>query len=160
VDALSNQSVHGIDLFASAGGLTLGFRAAGLNTICAVEVDRYRVQTFQQHNPGATIISSDIRQVNLSSYKGKVELVYGGPPCQPFSSGGLRQAASDERDMVPEFVRAIHQIKPRAFLMENVPGLAVAERLGYLTKVLDSLEDLGYCINWKVLNAADYGVPQ
>lgn len=158
--AVNSDGILGIDLFASAGGLTLGLKAAGVSTVCAVEHDPCRVATFEKHTPEAIIISSDIRKVNFSSYKGKVQLVYGGPPCQPFSSGGLRRAASDERDMIPEFIRAVQEVEPTAFLMENVPGLTAGDRKAYLEVVLDQLEDLGFVVNWKVLNAVDFGVPQ
>jgi DNA (cytosine-5)-methyltransferase 1 len=154
------KAIQGIDLFASAGGLTLGLKAAGVVTVCAVEVDPYRVQTFSTHTPGAQLLSGDIRGLDMALYNGVAHLVYGGPPCQPFSSGGLRQAADDERNMIPEFIRVVGQVQPKAFLMENVPGLALADRLDYLSQVLDSLESLDYRLNWQVLNAADYGVPQ
>jgi DNA (cytosine-5)-methyltransferase 1 len=153
-------AIQGIDLIPSAGGLSLGLKAAGVVTTCAVEVDAYRVQTFRTHTPDAQVITGDIRTVDMTSYCGVAQLVYGGPPCQPFSSGGLRQAAADERNMVPEFIRVVGQVRPEAFLMENVPGLAVGDRLEYLSQIIASLEDLGFVLNWRVLNAADYGVPQ
>ncbi len=157
---MSNNVIRGIDLFASAGGLTLGLKEAGVHTVCAAEVDPYRVSTFLQHTPEATALVGDVRQADFSPYKGRVELVYGGPPCQPFSSGGLRQGTSDERDMIPEFIRVVQEVRPLAFLMENVPGLVVSDRMNYLSQVLEQLEDLDFVVSWKVLNAADYGVPQ
>jgi DNA (cytosine-5)-methyltransferase 1 len=160
VGKAATGGVLGIDLFASAGGLTLGLKAAGVTTVCAVEVDPYRVATFKSHTPEARVINSDIRDANFSSYKGKVQLVYGGPPCQPFSSGGLRRAAADGRDMIPEFIRVVRDVQPPAFLMENVPGLTAGDRKDYLEAVIGQLEDLGFVVNWKVLNAVDFGVPQ
>jgi DNA (cytosine-5)-methyltransferase 1 len=152
--------IAGIDLFASAGGLTLGLRTAGVETVCAVEIDPYRVATFAAHSPKADIVAGDIRKVDLSAYRGKVALVYGGPPCQPFSSGGLRRAADDPRDMVPFFVHAVRSVQPAAFLMENVPGLVAGDRFAYLSAVLRELESLKFHVVWRVLNAADFGVPQ
>jgi DNA (cytosine-5)-methyltransferase 1 len=140
--------------------LTLGLKSAGIATVCAVEMDSNRLATYARHTPEATRIASDIRKVDMTPFKGQVELVYGGPPCQPFSSGGKRQASSDERDMIPEFIRIIREVQPSAFLMENVPGLVVADRMDYLSWVIEQLEDLGFVVNWQVLNAADYGVPQ
>jgi DNA (cytosine-5)-methyltransferase 1 len=154
------MKVPTIDLFSGAGGLTLGLKEAGFHTVCAVEIDPNRVATFARHAPGADILTADIRSLDLFGYRGKLELVCGGPPCQPFSSGGLRRAADDERDMIPWFVRVVRDVKPPAFLMENVPGLVARDRLAYLTKVVRELEGLGYLVNWKVLNAADFGVPQ
>lgn len=152
--------LQAIDLFSSAGGLTLGFKQAGVKTVCAVEIDPIRVQTFGLHSPDAEIENGDVQQVDLSRYRGKVELVYGGPPCQPFSSGGLRKAHSDERNMVPSFIDVLRSVRPEAFLMENVPGLVVGDRRKYLRTVLDEFEAMGYRLAHRVVNAAEYGVPQ
>jgi DNA (cytosine-5)-methyltransferase 1 len=155
-----NDMVRGIDLFAGAGGLTLGMKAAGVQTVCAVEIDQYRTQTYATHSPQAEIITADVRQVRFAKYRGTVELVYGGPPCQPFSSGGLRKSHADGRNMIPEFVRAVREVQPEAFVMENVPGLVAGDRVKYLSEVIEELADLGFCLNWQVLNATDFGVPQ
>jgi DNA (cytosine-5)-methyltransferase 1 len=152
--------LHAIDLFAGAGGLTLGFKAAGVKTVCAVEVVPVRVETFSQHTPGATIENADIQEVDLSRFRGKVEIMYGGPPCQPFSSGGLRKAHDDERNMVPAFIEAIRTVKPDAFLMENVPGLVVGDRRAYLLSIMREMDAMGYQLAHKVVNAAEHGVPQ
>jgi DNA (cytosine-5)-methyltransferase 1 len=152
--------VIALDLFAGAGGLTLGMTRAGFETACAVEVEPYRAQTFRSHTPDAEVIESDIREVDFSRFKAKVKLVYGGPPCQPFSSGGLRKAEQDDRNMIPAFVQAVSVIRPEAFLMENVPGLIAGDRLAYLERMIRQFQGMGYSVNWKVLNAADYGVPQ
>jgi DNA (cytosine-5)-methyltransferase 1 len=153
-------SIAGLDLFSGAGGFTLGLKQAGVVTLGAVEKEPYRAQTFALHTPNANLIQSDIQKVDLSVYRGKVDLVYGGPPCQPFSSGGRRLASQDDRDMIPEYVKAIERVNPFAFLMENVPGLSVGERGSYLSSVLQAFRDLGYRVSWKVINAADFGVPQ
>jgi len=152
--------MHAIDLFASAGGMTLGLREAGIKTICAVELDPLRVATYARHTTKADILLSDIRRIDFSSYRNKVEIVCGGPPCQPFSSGGLRKAHADERDMIPAFLKVLKDVRPVAFLMENVPGLLAAERKAYFLSVLGEMESLRYEISWKVINAAEYGVPQ
>lgn len=154
------DDVPGIDIFASAGGLTLGFKQAHVRTVCALEVEEHRVATFARHTPNADIINADIQQVDLSGYAGKVELVYGGPPCQPFSSGGRRRASRDARDMIPAFIKAIETLRPAAFFMENVPGLVVGERRAYFRRVLAAYRALGFTVAWKIVNAADYGVPQ
>jgi DNA (cytosine-5)-methyltransferase 1 len=152
--------LQAIDLFSSAGGLTLGFKEAGVKTVCAVEIDPVRVQTFGLHSPDAEIEGGDVQKVDLSKYRGKVELVYGGPPCQPFSSGGLRKAHADERNMVPSYINVLRTVQPDAFLMENVPGLIVGERKEYLRSVFDEFESMGYHLSYRVVNAANYGVPQ
>ena len=152
--------VQGIDLFAGAGGLTIGLKSAGVETVCAVEIDPYRTRTFAIHTSGAKIITGDVRETQFSDYRCRVQLVYGGPPCQPFSSGGLRYAEADKRDMIPQFIRVVENVKPDAFLMENVPGLVAGDRMTYLSKVIRQFEDLGFLVNWRVVNACDYGVPQ
>ncbi len=152
--------LQAIDLFAGAGGLGLGFKAAGVKTVCAVEIVPVRVVTYSQHTPNADIENADIQRVDLSRYRGKVELVYGGPPCQPFSSGGLRKAHSDERNMVPSFIDVLRNVAPDAFLMENVPGMLVGDRRKYLRSVLQEFDEMGYHLTYKLINAADYGVPQ
>lgn len=152
--------VPGIDIFASAGGLTLGLKQARVQTVAAVEIETYRVRTFARHSPTAEIINADVQRIDFAKYRGRVELVYGGPPCQPFSSGGKRRAARDERDMIPAFLRAVAEVKPAAFLMENVPGLVVGDRRDYLRKALAEFRALGFKVAWKVVHAIEYGVPQ
>lgn len=154
------EEVKVIDLFAGAGGLSIGLQQAGGQSVCAVEMGEYAIRTYAQHTPDADHICADITEVDLSCYKGKIDVVCGGPPCQPFSSGGLRLGQQDKRDMVPEFTKAVRLLEPKAFLMENVPGLTVGKRREYLAAVVSSFEQMGYKVNWKVLNAADFGVPQ
>lgn len=158
--ALDMDPVPAIDIFASAGGLTLGFKEANIQTVCAVEIEKHRVATFARHTPTANILNEDVQRIDFSKYTGKVELIYGGPPCQPFSSGGHQRATRDERNMIPAFIRAIATVRPAAFFMENVPGLVTGDRRAYFVKILAEYRSLGYTVAWKVINAADYGVPQ
>lgn len=111
-----------------------------------------------------------IRKLDVRSVKnwkrtgrcGEADLVIGGPPCQPFSSCSQRRRFSDdERNMIPEFIRCIKQIRPKAFLMENVIGLIRYELAKkYFASVLDEMESLGYRVDWRILVASDFGVPQ
>ena len=167
-DILNSQLSHcrppdgptGIDLFSGAGGLTLGLKAAGVRTIAAVEVEPNRIATYLKHTSAETMLVSDIRQVDFTPFRRRIDLLYGGPPCQPFSSGGLRRAMADERNMIPHFLRAVEIIDPASVLLENVPGLASGDRVHYLQSIVEQLEQLGYSTASKVLNAADFGVPQ
>ena len=152
--------ITAIDLFAGAGGLSLGLQMAGIEIVAAVESDPHCASTLSLHLPYASIYDDDIRNIALSSYRQKVDLVVGGPPCQPFSSGGLRASSSDSRDMMPSFLRAIEDIQPQAFLMENVRGLSVGQRSRYFNSLLTEFQNLGYQVSWQILNAADYGIPQ
>lgn len=146
-----------IDLFSGAGGLSLGFEVARIHPVLAVEIMADAAATYRSLFPDTEVYQGDIRQVDFRKFAG-VDIVAGGPPCQPFSVGGLQRGRDDLRDFLPEFVRAVLEVRPRAFVMENVPGL---ESFGdYLRKVLAPLTDIYSVSTPKVLNAADYGVPQ
>ena len=149
-----------LDLFSGAGGLTLGFKEAGFDCFAAVEIDRSSVETFTLHSPSSRIYDTDVCNVDFKYLNGKIDVVIGGPPCQPFSIGGLRDGELDSRDMVPEFIRVVEEVKPLAFVMENVPGLATFAQSNYFSKVLNALNQLGYQITWKILKTEDYGIPQ
>lgn len=149
-----------IDLFAGAGGLSLGLKMAGWDVRVAVEYDATAVETHRKNMPEVLHVCDDVRDIDFTTYAGAIDLVAGGPPCQPFSVSGKQMGHLDVRDMVPEFIRAVREIKPRAFLLENVNGLTLTRFRPYLDERLHDLEALGYDVHWKVLNAADYGVPQ
>ena len=151
--------MNAIDLFSGAGGLSLGLKMAGWNVQSAVEYDKDAVATHRQNFPSSTHIGFDIRDVNFASYRG-IDLIAGGPPCQPFSVSGKRLGKFDVRDMVPEFIRAVEQSRPRAFVMENVAGLRAAKFNSYLEERISELYNLGYTVFAKVLNSGDYGVAQ
>jgi DNA (cytosine-5)-methyltransferase 1 len=148
-----------IDLFSGAGGLSSGLEASGWKMVASFELDSEACITYKKNFPEAELHSVDVQSVDFKKYKG-VDLVAGGPPCQPFSVAGKQLATKDPRNMVPQFVRAVREIKPKAFLMENVAGLLTAKHRGYSVNVASSLEELGYKVFVKVLCAYDYGVPQ
>jgi DNA (cytosine-5)-methyltransferase 1 len=154
------EPIRAIDLFSGPGGLTLGLKEAGVEPLCCVEMRREAVETYRKHTPDAEHHCEDIRQVDFSRYRRAVTLVFGGPPCQPFSTGGLRKGAADSRDMIPAFLSVVATVQPEALLMENVPGLAVSSRIEYLNWVLGCVRKLGYIPVWRILNAAHYGVPE
>lgn len=148
-----------IDLFAGAGGLSLGIQNAGWGVVAAVEVDKYATATHHANFPRSQSIRCDVRDVDWSKFK-DIDLVAGGPPCQPFSVSGKQLGHQDMRDMVPEFVRIVSEVRPAAFIMENVKGLAMMKFKNYLDKAIADMKALGYTVSHTVLNAADYGVPQ
>jgi DNA (cytosine-5)-methyltransferase 1 len=152
--------MKGLDLFSGPGGMTLGFKRGGITPIACVESRKDAVDTYTAHTPEAEHFCSDIRSVSFSKFAGKVDVVYGGPPCQPFSTGGLRRASGDTRNMFPEFIRAVEQVQPPAFVAENVPGLSSKRTISYLAELLRDLARLGYNVSWRVLPAVDYGIPQ
>lgn len=149
-----------IDLFAGAGGLSLGLKMAGWRTLVASDYDAQACATYRRNFEGVEVREGDVRHVDWTSFNGKVDLVAGGPPCQPFSVAGSQKAHKDVRDMLPEFVRAIREVRPKLFLMENVAGLTTSRHLPYLQAKLAELEALGYDVHFQVLNAAHYGVAQ
>lgn len=147
-----------LDLFCGAGGLTVGFEAAGFQTVAAVEIAPDACATYRAAHPNIQLIQQDVKEINFSAYD--VDVVIGGPPCQPFSTGGKRMGAKDCRDMLPEFVRVVTEIRPLAFVMENVAGLASPMHAPYLRKIFSPLLNLYEIEGPHLLNAANYGVPQ
>ena len=149
-----------IDMFSGPGGLALGLKRAGFRVAASVEINRDAMDTYASHDTDAIHFNKDVRDVSFLPFRGRIDLVAGGPPCQPFSIGGLRKASADARDMIPEFVRCLNEVRPESFIMENVPGLLLKRTRQYFESILASLSSLGYFLNWGVLNAADFGVPQ
>lgn len=154
------MAMKAIDLFCGAGGLSLGLEAVGIDLHACVDMSKDAIETHSWHSGRAEHLLGDIRGFSFERFRGKVDLVVGGPPCQPFSVGGLRRASADPRDMIPEFVRVLTEVAPAGFIMENVPGLVQRSTRPYFEWALAQLESAGYELNWAVLNAADYGVPQ
>src|SRR5471030_442775 len=122
-----------IELFAGAGGLGMGLHRAGFHPAKVVEWDRYCCDTIRENQAfdcrwvkDSDVVEGDVRKVDFSEFEGKVELVSGGPPCQPFSMGGKHRAYDDVRDMFPQAIRAVREARPRAFIFENVKGLTRA----------------------------------
>ena len=189
--------MRSIELFAGAGGLGMGLCKSGFHPAEIVEWDRWCCDTIRENRRGMDNpialwpepIEGDVRQVDFRSFEGKIDLVSGGPPCQPFSLGGKHRAHADHRDMWGEAVRVVRETKPPAFLFENVKGLTRASFATYLAYVVHQLtypdlvrrsdEDwhshlarleahhtagrdsgLKYNVVYRVVNAADYGVPQ
>lgn len=148
-----------VDLFAGAGGLSLGLKSAGWALEAAIEFDEAAMASHALNFQKTEHLRLDVKDINFSKYAG-IDLIAGGPPCQPFSVSGKRLGAFDIRDMVPEFVRAVKEARPSAFLMENVAGLAGARFNRYLSEQVYLLHSLGYTVFSKVLCAADYGVAQ
>ncbi len=155
-----SNSPRSVDLFAGAGGLSLGLKLAGWKTVVASDFDASACATYRRNFPEAQVLEGDVRSVDWSVFRGQIELVAGGPPCQPFSVAGNQRASSDARDMIPEFIRAVKEIQPPLFLMENVGGLIASRNIAYFNTKLEELSRLGYNVNYSVMNAAHFGVAQ
>lgn len=155
------DKVTDIELFAGAGGLALGLEAAGINTAEFVEFDRICCDTLKKNRPNWNVICADIHTVDFTPYNGKIDIVSGGFPCQAFSYAGKKLGFEDTRGtLFHEFARCVREINPKMFLAENVRGLVSHDKGRTLQTILAVLEDLGYDIQYKILNAAFYGVGQ
>ena len=149
-----------LDIFAGAGGLSIGLERAGFTVAAAAEWDKDACETYAGAHPAADLIEGDVAAMSFRPWRGQVEVLAGGPPCQPWSTGGKRLGPGDPRNGWPSFLRALREIGPRAFLAENVAGLAATSRRGHLHALLGELTGLGFGVAWAIVNAADYGVPQ
>jgi len=159
-DAARVMPVRLLDIFAGAGGLSLGLESVGFSVIGAAEWDHDACETFSKAHPGAIVLEGDITALSFESWKGEVEVVVGGPPCQPWSSGGKQLGPADPRDGWPSFLRVLREVQPLAFIAENVAGLASHGRRDYFDALLAEFGSLGFHVTARVINAADYGVPQ
>ncbi|HJS09726.1 DNA cytosine methyltransferase [Sphingopyxis sp.] len=158
----------GIELFAGCGGLSTGFLDAGLHVAAGFELDARAVDAYN-YNHDYRGSRGFIADLNLASGAELLEragimradFVIGGPPCQPFSIAGKRQGKRDIRaDLIGHFIRIVDELKPSAFMLENVPNLASIDSGEFLDDVKAELRALGYKVDHRVVLAADYGVPQ
>jgi DNA (cytosine-5)-methyltransferase 1 len=152
-------AVEAVDLFCGAGGLSFGLHAAGVDVVAGIEWDEDALATWSNAHPRAAAVGGDVNDIDWRRFDG-VSLVVGGPPCQPWSVGGLRRGEDDERDGWPAFIAALQALQPRAFLAENVAGLTEGAMRPRWLRLVRELSAAGYRVSAKVLNAADYGVPQ
>lgn len=187
--------MRSVELFAGAGGLAIGMANAGFRHAAVIEWDHDACETFrenQRHHAHAVegwpLVEGDVRDFDYSSLSNEIVVVSGGPPCQPFSLGGKHRGFQDERDMFPQAVRAVRELRPRAFIFENVKGLLRETFASYFEYVQLQLshpsfmrkkseswqehrariekhhtanrERAEYNVVFRLLNAADYGVPQ
>ena len=191
----ATAALTSLELFAGAGGLALGLHRAGFRPLLVVERDPAAIATLRANAgcggaaDGWPLDPSDVRFLDFRPFAGRLDLVSGGPPCQPFSLGGRHAAHTDERDMFPQAVRALREVRPRAFVFENVKGLLRAAFADYFEHIRLQMEHpeltsragepwtahlarlrrhhasgcragLHYRVATKLVNAADHGVPQ
>lgn len=163
-----SSRLKAIDLFSGCGGLTLGLRQAGFEVIGAVEVNEVSFESYARNHKETHVWKQDIRTLStlavkraLGVRKGELDLLAGCPPCQGFSTlvtkNGSYLVDDPRNSLIYEFLRFVQDLMPRAVLMENVPNLRGTTRFRRFCK---KLERLGYGVEYKILNAADYGVPQ
>jgi DNA (cytosine-5)-methyltransferase 1 len=157
-----NRNLSLVELFAGAGGLALGLEKAGFKSILLNEKDKFACQTLKFNRPEWNVIEDDIANVDFTHLKGKVDLLTGGFPCQPFSYAGKQLGFEDIRGtLVFEMARAIKEIQPKVFLAENVKGLAENDDGKTLETIISILEEIGYEIVEKdIYKALFYKTPQ
>lgn len=159
----------GVDLFAGAGGMSLGFEQAGFDVAAAVEIDPIHAAVHHFNFPMTTVLTRSV--VGLSGQelrniagigRKKIDVVFGGPPCQGFSLIGHRMLDDPRNQLVKEFVRLAAELEARTFVFENVKGLTIGKHRIFLESLIRAFEDSGYRvrISWQVLTATNYGVPQ
>ena len=141
------------------GGQALGLEAAGFDSVVAVEIDGNCCTTLRLNRPQWNVIHEDMRLIDGSRWP-NVDLFAAGVPCPPFSIAGKQLGNDDGRDMFPDALRLIREMQPKAVMLENVPGFATAKFAPYRENLFAEFEAMGYETEWKVLQAADYGVPQ
>ncbi|WP_274008794.1 DNA cytosine methyltransferase [Vibrio parahaemolyticus] len=181
--------MNSVELFAGAGGLAIGLSESGFNPKAVVELNKHACNTLRKNVIGERLYEGNIVNFDYMQIEDTIDLVSGGPPCQPFSLGGKAQGNNDARDMFPEAVRAIREKRPKAFIFENVKGLLRKNFAEYFEYILFQLqypslvkhadetweehrcrlekyhtklehEELEYKVVYRLVNAADYGVPQ
>ena len=158
---VEEDDVTAVELFAGAGGLALGLELAGIKTLEYVEFDKACCETLRTNRPEWNVVCDDIHNVDFTAYRGKVDIVTGGFPCQAFSFAGKKLGFEDTRGtLFHEFARCVKEINPKIFLAENVKGLVAHDKGRTLSTIIDVLEDLGYTTQYEVLNAAYHGVGQ
>jgi DNA (cytosine-5)-methyltransferase 1 len=159
----------GIDLFAGAGGMSLGFEQAGFDVAAAVEIDPIHCATHEYNFPHTTTICASVidltgaeirRRANLGQQE--IDVVFGGAPCQGFSLMGKRAFDDPRNQLVFHYVRIVQELNPKYCVFENVRGLTLGKHAQFLAELIAALDDVGYDVitPYQVLNAADYSVPQ
>lgn len=164
-----NDRPIAIDLFAGAGGMSLGFEQAGFDIAAAVELDPIHAAVHHFNFPATAVIarsvvglSGDAVRAAAGIGRRSVDVVFGGPPCQGFSLIGQRMLDDPRNLLVKEFVRLVAELKAKTFVFENVKGLTIGKHRRFLDTLIATFDDAGYRIRvpWRVLNAKEYSVPQ
>jgi DNA (cytosine-5)-methyltransferase 1 len=149
-----------VEICAGAGGQALGLEQAGFHHAAAVELDADACATLRANRGDDwKIVEDDVANVDGHGYAG-VDLLAGGVPCPPFSVAGRQLGRDDERDLFPQALRLVKEIRPRAVMLENVRGLSARRFDDYRVQVRARLAQLGYQTRWELVNASEHGVPQ
>lgn len=148
-----------VEICAGAGGQALGLELAGFSHKALIEIEKQYCDTLRMNNPNWNVICADVKDFSGIGYEG-VDLLAGGVPCPPFSKAGKQLGKDDERDLFPEALRLVEVIMPKVVMLENVRGIFDEVFDSYRRSIRRKLNKLGYSVQWKLLNASDFGVPQ
>lgn len=167
IHARRNMSNTVISLFSGAGGCSLGFEQAGYKILFATDFDNAASETYLANFKGTHLIKEDINNLSFSSLlstcgisPGEIDILIGGPPCQGFSTAGLRFWDDPRNNLLKSYIDALMTIKPKWFLMENVEGLLTAKNGEYLHEAVKAFVSLGYAIRVEKVYSHEYGIPQ
>lgn len=156
-----------ISLFCGAGGCSLGFKKAGYDIVFATDIDKTAVKTYKSNFPNTPCIQSDITELDFYSIAKEyninsknLDIVIGGPPCQGFSTAGLRFWDDPRNELLKSYINALSILKPKWFLMENVEGLLTSNKGKYIYEAAKAFIELGYRIRIEKIYAQEYGIPQ
>ncbi len=148
-----------VEICAGAGGQALGLEMAGYHHAALIEIDDKACETLRLNRPSWNVVEGDVRAFDGRAFQG-LDLLAGGVPCPPFSKAGLQRGVDDERDLFPQALRLVEEIRPRAVLLENVRGLLDKPFDTYRNEITLQLQSMGYAVGWKLVVASDFGVPQ
>lgn len=160
------NKLNAVDLFCGCGGLSYGFEKAGYNILLGIDNDAKALETFELNHQGSKSICGDITKVtyedDIKPLIGDetIDVIIGGPPCQGMSLSGPRKFDDPRNKLYLTYIRLVEEIKPKAFVIENVPGLVGLFGGQIKDSIMQRFTDMGYDIQYKILCAADYGVPQ
>ena len=153
-----------LDLFAGVGGMSHGFEEAGFDIAGAVEHDKKIGNSLQKNHKNTKVFIADIKNLEPAIVKaeiGAIDIIVGGPPCQGFSLKGKRLGLDDERNFLfREYIKYVDHFKPTYFVIENVSGIMSSNNGYFVNEILEEFKNIGYSINYGILNASDFGVPQ
>lgn len=160
------KKYNAIDLFCGCGGLSYGFERAGFNILLGVDNDSKALETFELNHKNAKSICGDITQItykkDIKPIIGNktIDVIIGGPPCQGMSLSGPRKFEDPRNKLYLSYIRLVDEIRPKMFVIENVPGLVGLFNGQIKDSIIEKFTSLGYVIQYKILCASDYGVPQ
>lgn len=160
------STLNVLDLFCGAGGLSYGFECAGFDILLGIDNDAKALETFELNHKGSKSICGDITQITYEDHikpllDGKqIDVIIGGPPCQGMSLSGPRKFDDPRNKLYLSYIRLVKEIQPKAFVIENVPGLVGLFGGQIKDSIIEKFTEMGYHIEYKILCSADYGVPQ